>query len=277
MGINIKMKLLSNLTLVGLITAAPSMPKDQADPVNMIKEAESMRQTTMRVNIQHWEMGVAASDSIAQRFLDRTDNGPATMSQRSFDHSLLRFKLLMGMMVWSHQSLGIKFHNNLPELGFHLTHEELLAGIGFDNNIENSITCRDAEGTCARRTCECDKHFAIHAAEHFYQWDENNHGLDFDRSTQCAPREGNGAQFENDCQREAHRTDIVEGLIPMKRPKEHTTKTSAVPATTTTLKTTTTTTATTTTTTTTTTKDEHWHTHPDVPQGHVHVTRPRKN
>jgi len=264
-------------------------------------------------------------------------------------------------MVWSHQSLGIKFHNNLPELGFHLTHEELLAGIGFNDNIahnsenepyaemvmehyhgygchcmpahahfimtggrgppqdlldvncqllrtcyscakiendhcdahnatyafdlshmvandiNNSITCRDAEGTCARRTCECDKHFAIHAAEHFYQWDENNHGLDFDRSTQCAPREGNGAQFENDCQREAHRTDIVEGLIPMKRPKEHTTKTSAVLATTTTLKTTTTTTATTTTTTTTTTIDEHWHTHPDVPQGHVHVTRPRKN
>ena len=120
-SINIKMKLLSNLTLVGLITAAPSSPKDQADPVNVIKEAESMRQTTMRVNIQHWEMGVAASDSIAQRFLDRTENGPATMSQRSFDHSLLRFKLLMGMMVWSHQSRGIKFHNNLPELGFHLT------------------------------------------------------------------------------------------------------------------------------------------------------------
>lgn len=121
------MKLLSNLTLVGLITAAPSSSssKDHADhhhdPVDVIKEAESMRQSTMRVNIQHWEMGVAASDEIARRFLDRTENGPATMGPRSFNYSLLRFKLLMGMMVWTHKTLGIKFRNNLPGLGVHLT------------------------------------------------------------------------------------------------------------------------------------------------------------
>ena len=35
---------------------------------------------------------------------------------RTYDHNLLRFKLLMGMLVWSHKEAGIRFHNNLPRL-----------------------------------------------------------------------------------------------------------------------------------------------------------------
>lgn len=37
---------------------------------------------------------------------------------RTYDHNLLRFKLLMGMLVWSHKEAGIRFHNNLPRLDF---------------------------------------------------------------------------------------------------------------------------------------------------------------
>ena len=71
------------------------------------------------------------------------------------------------------------------------------------SDFDSTITCRDQVGSCARRTCECDRHFAIHAAELFVNnWEGNYHGLDFDRSTECAPREGHGSHFENDCQRE---------------------------------------------------------------------------
>ena len=80
-----------------------------------------MRQQTMRVQIQHWEMGVASSDEISKKFLEKTDHGENTMGPRSYDHSLLRFKLLMGMMVWTHAEAGVKFHDNLPDLGYHLT------------------------------------------------------------------------------------------------------------------------------------------------------------
>ena len=65
------MKLSSNLTLLGLITGQKILPQknDQKDPVAALKETESIRQSQMRIQIQHWEMGVAASDEISRRFL----------------------------------------------------------------------------------------------------------------------------------------------------------------------------------------------------------------
>ena len=63
------------------------------------------------------------------------------------------------------------------------------------------IVCKDKPGSCARRTCECDKRFALHAAELHSYFNHDNHGLSFDRSTQCVKHEGHGAHFENDCQR----------------------------------------------------------------------------
>ena len=54
------------------------------------------------------------------------------------------------------------------------------------------------------------EHFAIHAAELFYHWEGNFHGLNFNRATECAPREGHGSHFENDCQREVRfRNDLI--------------------------------------------------------------------
>ena len=89
---------------------------------SLYEEEASMRQQTMRVQIQHWEMGVAGSDEISRRFLEKTDHGPNTVGPRSYDHSLLRFKLLMGMMVWTHAEAGVKFRGkDLPDLGYHLT------------------------------------------------------------------------------------------------------------------------------------------------------------
>ena len=65
------MKLSSNLTLLGLITGQKILPQknDLKDPVAALKETESIRQSQMRIQIQHWEMGVAASDEISRRFL----------------------------------------------------------------------------------------------------------------------------------------------------------------------------------------------------------------
>ena len=71
-----KMKLASNLTLVGLIAGAPS--KDPAtdpeknDPVAALADHAFERQNQMRIQIQHWQLGVANSDEIAQRFIKET-------------------------------------------------------------------------------------------------------------------------------------------------------------------------------------------------------------
>jgi len=70
------MKLASNLTLVGLIAGAPS--KDPAtdpeknDPVAALADHAFERQNQMRIQIQHWQLGVANSDEIAQRFIKET-------------------------------------------------------------------------------------------------------------------------------------------------------------------------------------------------------------
>ena len=73
---NPKMKLASNLTLVGLIAGAPS--KDPAtdpeknDPVAALADHAFERQNQMRIQIQHWQLGVANSDEIAQKFIKET-------------------------------------------------------------------------------------------------------------------------------------------------------------------------------------------------------------
>ena len=70
------MKLASNLTLVGLIAGAPS--KDSAtdpeknDPVAALADHAFERQNQMRIQIQHWQLGVANSDEIAQKFIKET-------------------------------------------------------------------------------------------------------------------------------------------------------------------------------------------------------------
>ena len=71
------MKLASNLTLVGLIAGAPSKDPAQAnpeknDPVAALADHAFERQNQMRIQIQHWQLGVANSDEIAQRFIKET-------------------------------------------------------------------------------------------------------------------------------------------------------------------------------------------------------------
>ena len=83
---NPKMKLASNLTLVGLIAGAPS--KDPAtdpeknDPVAALADHAFERQNQMRIQIQHWQLGVANSDEIAQKFIKET--------QACFSHYVAR-------------------------------------------------------------------------------------------------------------------------------------------------------------------------------------------
>ena len=70
------MKLASNLTLVGLIAGAPSKDPesnpDSPDPVAALADHAFERQNQMRIQIQHWQLGVANSDEIAQRFIKET-------------------------------------------------------------------------------------------------------------------------------------------------------------------------------------------------------------
>ena len=80
-------------------------------------------------------------------------------------------------------------------------------------------------------------------------WQKANHGLDFNRSTECVKHEGKGPKFSNDCERRDHKIEIVTGVIGM---HHHETTAASTPETTT---------STTTTTTTTTTKHPDWHTH----------------
>ena len=74
-----------------------------------------LKASAVKTQIQHWEMGVAASDEISRKFLERSGNGVDSLSPRSYDHSLLRFKLLMGMMVWTHQE-SVFIHIILQDL-----------------------------------------------------------------------------------------------------------------------------------------------------------------
>ena len=73
---NPKMKLASNLTLVGLIAGAPSKDpstdSEKKDPVAALADHAFERQNQMRIQIQHWQLGVANSDEIAQRFIKET-------------------------------------------------------------------------------------------------------------------------------------------------------------------------------------------------------------
>ena len=70
------MKLASNLTLVGLIAGAPSKDpstdSEKKDPIEALADHAFERQNQMRIQIQHWQLGVANSDEIAQRFIKET-------------------------------------------------------------------------------------------------------------------------------------------------------------------------------------------------------------
>ena len=44
--------------------------------------------------------------------MNATDN-LNELHPRTMDHNLVRFKLLMGMLVWSHQAVGVKYHRQL--------------------------------------------------------------------------------------------------------------------------------------------------------------------
>ena len=52
------------------------------------------------------------STGIARNILNATDN-LNELHPRTMDHNLVRFKLLMGMLVWSHQAVGVKYHRQL--------------------------------------------------------------------------------------------------------------------------------------------------------------------
>ena len=150
------MKLLSNLTVLGLIASAPSknhenheghhekpekphlaLHLEHHDPIAELQSIAQDQQNNLRIQLQQWQIGVASSDEIARRFLEKTENGKESVSPRNFNQNILRFKLLMGMMVWSHQSEGIIFHDELPDLGVVVSHEDLLSGIGFNQRVEH--------------------------------------------------------------------------------------------------------------------------------------------
>ena len=50
-------------------------------------------------------------------------------------------------------------------------------------SVEDSITCTDPKGSCARNVCECDKTFAVNAAVLYTHdlWDHHHHSHNFNR------------------------------------------------------------------------------------------------
>jgi len=144
------MKLLSNLTVFGLIAAAPSKNHqnhennkkhkfllEHDDPIKELQSIAQDQQNNLRIQLQQWQIGVASSDEIARRFLEKTENGKNEVTPRNFNQNILRFKLLMGMMVWSHQSEGIIFNQRLRDLSVVVSTDELFEGIGFNQRVEH--------------------------------------------------------------------------------------------------------------------------------------------
>ena len=93
------MKLASNLTLVGLIAGAPSKDPesnpDSPDPVAALADHAFERQNQMRIQIQHWQLGVANSDEIAQRFIKETQACFQTVFRDRFQTGMIRSRAVL--------------------------------------------------------------------------------------------------------------------------------------------------------------------------------------
>jgi len=101
------------------------------------------RETAIRIQLLEWQIGIANSSGIARNILNETDN-LNELHPRNADHNLVRFKLLMGMMVWSHQAVGITYHTHLYGLkerhAIHhdMSDHELEVGLQFSSIVTSN-------------------------------------------------------------------------------------------------------------------------------------------
>lgn len=103
----------------------------------------ALREEAVKIQLLEWQLGIANSTGIAGNILTETGDLEG-LTQRTVDTSKIRFKLLMGMLVWTHQAKGIIYHTYLPHLsGRHsalgmMSQSQVSTGIEFKHTITSN-------------------------------------------------------------------------------------------------------------------------------------------